>query len=176
MRGTVKITGNNSDAAPARSAADGPVNQDRALRMPRVPGFTLIELLIVMSVMGILISIAVPNLKQSVIKARESVLREDLFQMREAIDQYYADNGKYPDALTDLLNKDDKTKSYLRGIPKDPFTNAEDWIIVAPEGGAEGGTGGSSENSEGGGSQGGVFDVHSASPLVAVDGTPYNKW
>jgi general secretion pathway protein G len=143
-------------------------------------GFTIIELMIVMSIMGILLSIAAPNLKQSLIKARESVLRENLFQMREAIDQYYADNGKYPDALTDLLNKDDKTRSYLRAIPKDPFTNAEDWITVAPEGGAEGGTGGSSENSSGGGSgggsQGNVFDVHSASPLVAVDGTAYNTW
>ncbi len=133
-----------------------------------------------MAIMGILLTIAVPNLKQSMIKARESVLRENLFQMREAIDQYYSDSGKYPDALTDLLNKDDKTRSYLRAIPKDPFTNAMDWIIVAPEGGSEGGTGGSSESGTGGssesGSQGNVFDVHSASPLVAQDGTPYNTW
>lgn len=146
----------------------------------RLRGFTLIELLIVIAIMGILISIAAPNLKQSIIRARESVLKEDLFQIREAIDQYYADNNKYPDALTDLLNKDEKTKSYLRAVPKDPFTNAEDWITVAPEGGAEGGTGGSTEGSTGGGSesgsQGSIFDVHSASPLIAVDGTPYNTW
>ncbi len=150
----------------------------------RSRGFTLIELLIVMAIMGVLISIAAPNLKQSLVRARESVLKESLFQMRDAIDQYYADNGKYPDKLTDLLNKDDKTKSYLRAIPKDPFTNADDWIIVAPEGGAEGGTGGGSDSGSGsgsssgseGGSLGAVFDVHSASTLVAMDGTAYNTW
>ncbi len=142
----------------------------------RSRGFTLIELLIVMAIMGILITIAAPNLKQSIVRAREAVLKENLFQMREAIDQYYADNGKYPAALTDLLNAQEKAKSYLRAIPKDPFTNAEDWITVAPEGGAEGGTGGSSETVSEGGSEGGVFDVHSASTLVALDGTAYNSW
>jgi general secretion pathway protein G len=142
----------------------------------RARGFTLIELLIVMAVMGILITIAAPNLKQSIVRAREAVLRENLFQMREAIDQYYADNGEYPAALTDLLNAQDKTRSYLRAIPKDPFTNADDWITVAPEGGAEGGTGGSSEDVPESGSEGGVFDVRSASPLVALDGTAYNSW
>jgi general secretion pathway protein G len=123
-------------------------------------GFTLIELLIVMAVMGILVAIAAPNLKQSIIRAREAVLREDLFQMREAIDQYYADNGKYPGTLMDLINPQERSKSYLRSIPKDPMTNAQDWITIAPEGSEEGG----------------VFDVHSASPFVAVDGTAYNTW
>lgn len=123
-------------------------------------GFTLLELMIVMAIMGILVAIAAPNLKQSIVRAREAVLREDLFQMREAIDQYYADNGKYPDVLADLINSQERSKSYLRSIPRDPMTNAEDWITVAPEGSEEGA----------------VFDVHSASPLVAVDGTAYNTW
>lgn len=123
-------------------------------------GFTLIELMIVMAIMGVLITIAQPSLKQSIVKAREAVLKEDLFQMRDAIDQYYADNAKYPDQLTDLISTEDLSKSYLRGIPKDPFTNATDWITVAPSEGSEGG----------------VFDVHSASPLLAVDGTAYNTW
>jgi general secretion pathway protein G len=123
-------------------------------------GFTLIELLIVLCIMGILLTIAQPNLNYAIIRAREAVLKEDLFQMRDAIDQYYADNGKYPATLKDLINAQEKARSYLRGIPKDPFTNGADWITVAPEGSEEGG----------------VFDVHSASPLVASDGTSYNIW
>jgi len=123
-------------------------------------GFTLIELMIVLSIMGILITIAQPTFRQSIVRAREAVLREDLFQIRDAIDQYYADNDKYPDQLTDLINQQDRTRSYLREIPKDPFTGASDWITVSPEGGGESG----------------VFDVHSASPLIAVDGTAYNTW
>lgn len=123
-------------------------------------GFTLLELMIVMAIMGVLISIAQPNLRQSIVKAREVVLKEDLFQMREAIDQFYADNGKYPDQLTDLVNDQDRSRSYLRIIPKDPFTSAQDWITVAPAEGTEGA----------------VFDVHSASPLLATDGTQYNSW
>jgi general secretion pathway protein G len=134
----------------------------------RSQGFTLIELMIVMAIMGVLLSIAAPNLKQAVIRAREAVLREDLFQIREAIDQFYADNGKYPAVLTDLINSQEKTKSYLRAIPKDPFTTAEDWITVALEG--SGDSGGDS------GGEAGIFDVHSASPLVALDGTAYNTW
>lgn len=129
----------------------------------RSRGFTLIELFIVMAIMGILISIAAPNLKQSIVRAREAVLKEDLFQIREAIDQYYTDNGKYPMALTDLINTQEKSKSYLRAIPKDPFTDATDWITVSLE-------------SSGDNADTGIFDIHSASPLMAVDGTPYNTW
>ncbi|MGE5172624.1 MAG: type IV pilin protein [Betaproteobacteria bacterium] len=136
------------------------VRPQSAFRNPHPKGFTLIELMIVLSILGILITIAQPSLKQSIIRAREAVLKEDLFQMRDAIDQYYADYGKYPSALKDLINEQEKTKSYLRDIPKDPFTGADDWITVAPEGSEEGG----------------VFDVHSASPLLAVDGTAYNTW
>jgi general secretion pathway protein G len=141
-------------------------------------GFTLIELLIVMALMGVLISIAAPNLKQSMVRAREAVLKENLFQMREAIDQYYADNSKYPEELTDLLNAEDKTRSYLRSIPIDPFTKADDWITVSPEGGMEGGTGGSDEDDWDDDDEEieGIFDVHSASELIARDGTAYNTW
>jgi len=122
-------------------------------------GFTLLELMIVLAIMGILITIAEPNLKQAITRAKESVLREDLFQMRDALDQFYADSGKYPAQLTDLLNQSDKSRSYLREIPKDPFTGAADWVTVSLD----------TED-------GGVFDVHSASPLVASDGTAYNSW
>jgi general secretion pathway protein G len=120
----------------------------------------MMELLIVMAIMGILLTIAQPSLRQSIVRAREAVLKENLFSLREAIDQYYADYGKYPDQLADLTSTQDPAKSYMRSLPKDPFTNAADWITVAP---AEG-------------SEGGIFDVHSASPLVATDGTAYNTW
>ena len=130
-----------------------------AIRNPQSNGFTLIELLTVMAIIGILITIAQPELRSSIIRAREAVLKEDLFQMRDAIDQYYADNGKYPADLAALTNQTDKSKSYVREIPKDPFTGKDDWITVALEG-----------------EETGVFDVHSASPLVALNGTPYNTW
>jgi len=122
-------------------------------------GFTLLELMIVMAIMGILITIAQPSLKQSIVRAKEAVLREDLYQIRDALDQYYADNGKYPAQLPDLINQVEKSKSYLRGIPKDPFTNAADWITIALES-----------------DEGGVFDIHSASFFIGSDGTAYNTW
>jgi general secretion pathway protein G len=122
-------------------------------------GFTLLELLTVMAIIGILMTIAQPELRSAVIRAREAVLKEDLFQMRDAIDQYYADNGKYPAELMELTNQTDRSRSYLRQIPKDPFTGNTDWITVMLEG-----------------EETGVFDVHSASPLVAANGTPYNTW
>lgn len=134
-----------------------PMQEEKRTKAER--GFTLLELMIVLAIMGILITIAQPNLKNSIVRAKEAVLREDLFQMREAIDQYYADNGKYPAQLADLVSTSDKARSYLREIPRDPLTGSADWVTVALEG-----------------EDGGVFDVHSASPRVAFDGTAYNAW
>jgi general secretion pathway protein G len=151
---------NNKNKPDGKDFSVGGVSPQSVFSNPRSKGFTLIELMVVLAIMGILITIAQPNLKKSIIRAREAVLREDLFQIRDAIDQYYADNGKYPSALADLINPQERTKSYLREIPKDPFTGANDWITVAPEGSEEGG----------------VFDVHSASPLLALDDTAYNTW
>ncbi|HJV64955.1 MAG TPA: type II secretion system protein [Geomonas sp.] len=126
-------------------------------------GFTLIELMIVVTIIGILASIAAPNYQWGIIRARESVLREDLYMIRSAIDQYYADQGKYPDTLQTLV--EDKNK-YLKEVPKDPFTKASDtWKTDPPPTPAEGQA-----------PTGNVYDVHSGSTLVGSDGKAYAEW
>jgi general secretion pathway protein G len=141
-------------------------------------GFTLIELMIVVSIIGILAAIAVPNYQWGVIKAKESVLREDLYNFRTTIDQFHADQGKYPDSISEL-----KDRKYLREIPKDPFTkSAETWITVAPPPETSSTPSGSvslssiSSGSSSSTPQGSVYDVHSGSNLIGTNGTPYNEW
>lgn len=121
-------------------------------------GFTLIELLVVMSIMGILLTLAQPNYKQATVKAKEAALKRDLVTFRDVIDQYYADQGNYPPSLSDLVEK-----TYLRQLPADPFTRSSStWVEIFLESGER--------------EEEGVFDVHSGSDLVALDGTAYNEW
>ncbi|MDE3012073.1 MAG: prepilin-type N-terminal cleavage/methylation domain-containing protein [Pseudomonadota bacterium] len=122
----------------------------------RRAGFTLIELLVVMAIIASLLSIAVPRYFASLEKSRETILRSDLAQMRDSIDKYYGDLGKYPDELQDLV-----TKHYLRAIPEDPITRSTTtWVPVAPDDG----------------SQGQVFDVKSGAQGTGQDGTSYAEW
>jgi general secretion pathway protein G len=132
-----------------------------------------VELMIVVSIIGILAAIAVPNYQWSVIKAREAVLRETLYNFRNTLDQYYADQGKYPDSLDEL-----KTKQYMRDIPKDPFTGTNDWDTVPPPPPPEGSSSGSSGSSSSGSSgPGNVYDVHSKSDKISpTTNTPYREW
>ncbi|MBE0595671.1 MAG: prepilin-type N-terminal cleavage/methylation domain-containing protein [Desulfuromonadales bacterium] len=124
-------------------------------------GFTLIEILIVMSLVGILAAIAVPSYRHHTIKARETVLMEDLYQMHRAIDSFYADKGRYPDSLQELVER-----KYLRGIPRDPFTTSSStWQTDPPEASVEGDL-----------PEGGVFRVRSGSDLLGLNGVPYSEW
>jgi len=122
---------------------------------PAPRGFTLIELLVVMVILSILLTVALPRYFGSVEKSKESVLREDLMLMRDSIDKYFADTGRYPDALADLV-----AKRYLRAIPADPITESADtWVIVPPEDTTKGA----------------VYDVHSGAQGNALDGKPYGE-
>jgi general secretion pathway protein G len=122
-------------------------------------GFTLLELMIVISIIIILASIALPQYQKTIMHARETVLRDDLFNMRKLLDQYTADKGKLPQSLDDLV-----TEHYLREVPKDPITDNKDWNVV---------TGEDPYSTEG---NSGVIDVHSSSPDTSTEGTPYSEW
>src|SRR5581483_11768450 len=94
----------------------------------RLSGFTLIELLVVLAIVALLLTIAVPRYFGSLDRSREAVLKEDLFQMRDAIGKYYGDKGKYPETLDSLVSE-----KYLRNVPVDPITEKKDsWVPVAP--------------------------------------------
>jgi general secretion pathway protein G len=119
-------------------------------------GFTLIELLVVLAVVGTLLTLALPRYFSSIDKSKEAVLKENLFQLREAISRYHADKGKYPETLEALA-----ADKYLRKVPLDPVTeSAVTWIVVAPEDPQKGG----------------VWDVRSGAPGKGLDGSEYAQW
>ena len=157
MRPGVKKLGRGArrslNKAPVRT---GPCNP----RLKRLRGFTLLELMIVISIIMILMAVAVPVYNQSIVQARESVLRSNLSTLRSVISQYTLDKQKAPQSLDDIV-----TAGYLRQIPMDPMTRQTNWEVVQedlllavdqqdP----------------------GITDVHSASTANATDGTAYNTW
>ncbi len=140
------------------SSSSNPARCSRA-RARSAAGFTLIELIVVITILGILLSIALPNYRNSILQAREAVLRENLYRLRDLIDQYQSDKGKYPETLDALV-----TDGYLRKVPPDPIS-AEPWVEVPPEADATSGE-----------APTGDFDVKSASSQTGLNGVPYNEW
>jgi len=126
-------------------------------------GFTLIEILIVVTLIGILVAILVPQYKYSVLRAKEAVLKENLFQLRDAINKYYFDKKKYPAGLEDLVSA-----RYLREIPMDPINKTREWQLVMAEP-LEG------EDPDPDALQG-LTDIKSLSQATSLDGTPYAEW
>lgn len=135
----------------------------------RQQGFTLLELIIVVAIIGILATIAMPALKDMPRRANESVLKTNLRTIRDLIDQYYGDQGHYPESLDVLVDK-----GYVRQVPYDPLTKSStSWTLVfeEPDPLAEPAETDVPEDAEPG-----IIDVHSGSPLIALDGTPYAEW
>lgn len=125
-------------------------------RRARRRGFTLVELMVVMAIVALLLAIALPRYFGHLEKARETVLRQDLATLRDAIDKYHGDRGRYPESLDELVSA-----RYLRAVPVDPLTDRGDtWQLVAPEDGEAGA----------------VYDVKSGAPGAARDGTAYADW
>lgn len=122
----------------------------------RHQAFTLIELIVVLAIIATLLTLALPRYFSSIERSKEAVLKENLYQVRDAIGKYYGDKGKYPESLEALT-----TGKYLRKLPLDPLTeSATTWIIVPPEDLQKGG----------------VFDIKSGAPGKALDGTTFGEW
>jgi general secretion pathway protein G len=129
---------------------------------PRIDrGFTLIEVMIVLALLMVLAGMGLAQYRNSVVHSREAVLKEDLFRMRDAIDQYYADKNQYPSTLDALVSE-----HYLRTVPEDPFTKSNSsWQTIPAEPDPNNPT-----------AEAGVYDVKSGSDATALDGTKYSDW
>jgi len=133
------------------------VDQQKYIKLKKVfSGFTLIELMVVMTVIALLISIAVPRYFHSIDNAKEASLKQSLSVMREAIDKYYGDNERYPSSIQELV-----TKKYIRAVPVDPITETIDsWVIVSPDLDVTGL----------------IYDIKSGAAGNAKDGSAYSEW
>jgi general secretion pathway protein G len=144
-----------------RNTVTGTDSNPRRHRCPRSGGFTLIELLIVVSLIVVLAGIGIAQYRNGVVRAQEAVLKEDLFRMRDVLDEYHADKQQYAQTLDALV-----TEGYLRQIPKDPFTGSADtWQLIQAEPEPSNPT-----------AEVGIFDVKSGSDKTALDGSKYSEW
>ena len=139
-----------------KAVGSGPQRTRHCLLVP-AHGFTLLELMIVISIIIILAAVALPQYHKTIMHARETVLKDDLVNMRKLIDEYAADKGKLPQSVDDLVSAE-----YMRKKPKDPITETDDWN---PQMGDDPYTGDQ-----------GMIDVHSSSSEVSTEGTPYSEW
>lgn len=122
----------------------------------KTKGFTLIELLVVLGIVALMLTLAVPRYFPSIDKSKEVVLADNLRNVRQVLDQYYGDTGRYPDSLEQLVDK-----KYLRAMPVDPITDSDTtWVIVPPEDA----------------SKGGVYNIKSGAPGNDRSGKPYSDW
>jgi general secretion pathway protein G len=124
----------------------------------RQSGFTLIEMMVVMAIIAVLMSVAIPIYTRSIIRAKESVLKNNLFTLRTVIDEYTYDKQKAPQSLEDLVSD-----GYLRQVPIDPMTGAADWKVIMEDA--------SNTVNQ---SEPGIYNVHSASDKTSMEGTPYS--
>jgi general secretion pathway protein G len=141
----------------ARPIVNGEANMMPLSNTPKLKcaGFTMIELMVVMTITALLLSVAYPSYMKHVQYSKEAILQQDLSVMRDAIDKFYADLGRYPLDLEELVNK-----QYIRNIPKDPITeDRNSWQLIAPEDG-----------------ESGVFDVKSSAPGQASNGSNFVDW
>ncbi|MES2349732.1 MAG: type II secretion system protein [Pseudomonadota bacterium] len=122
----------------------------------KTKGFTLIELLVVLGIVALMLTLAVPRYFPSIDKSKEVVLADNLRNMRQVIDQYYGDTGRYPDTLEQLVEK-----KYLRGLPVDPITDSDaTWVLVPPEDATKGS----------------IYNIKSGAPGNDRNGKPYSDW
>ena len=123
-------------------------------------GFTLIEMMVVMAIIAVLMSVAIPIYSRSILRAKESVLKNNLFTLRTVIDEYTYDKQKAPQNLDDLVSD-----GYLRQVPLDPMTGAADWKVIMED-----------ATNTVNQTEPGIFDVRSASDKSSLEGTPYSDW
>jgi len=142
-------------------SGENPVTVAAAGRKRATSGFTLIELMIVMAIIAVLMSVAIPIYSRSIVRSKESVLKNNLYTLRTVIDEYTYDKQKAPGSLNDLVNE-----GYLRQVPIDPMTGtADSWKTIMED-----------ATNTVNQSEPGIFDVRSGSDKTSLEGTPYSDW